>query len=71
MCRLVQPTRPELQHLRATWFRPQEFIRKMRLAGLNIFPDVDSAKYVSTQSKVGVIALSLKLIISRPNGPSK
>lgn len=51
-CRLIQPNKPELEHLRREWFKPRDFIRRMRLSGLNIFPDVDSSKYVSTQSKV-------------------
>lgn len=49
---LSQPEeRSELKHLINQWMSPKELIKKLKLAGVNVFPDIDSNKYVSTQNK--------------------
>ncbi|ELU16422.1 hypothetical protein CAPTEDRAFT_227810 [Capitella teleta] len=51
VCCLTQPDKPEVQHLLNQWYPPREFIKRMRAAGLNVFPEPDSSKYVSIQAK--------------------
>ena len=34
------------------WMKPAQFIKALKEAGLNLFPDDDSDKYVSVQQKV-------------------
>ncbi|KAK2188252.1 hypothetical protein NP493_138g01023 [Ridgeia piscesae] len=55
LCCLRQPNKPELEHLIEHYMRPKQFIKKMAAAGLNIFPSVDSSKYVSIQEKSVIV----------------
>ncbi|XP_055900760.1 dynein axonemal intermediate chain 7 homolog isoform X8 [Biomphalaria glabrata] len=52
LCCLSQPKeRPELANIIDKWVTPQELIKMMKLAGVNVFPNEDSAKFVSLQNK--------------------
>lgn len=52
LCCLTQPRdKPELESIRNKWVTPSELITMMRGAGVNIFPNEDSSKYVSIQNK--------------------
>ncbi|KAK0047568.1 axonemal 84 kDa protein, partial [Biomphalaria pfeifferi] len=52
LCCLSQPKeRPELANIIDIWVTPQELIKMMKLAGVNVFPNEDSAKFVSLQNK--------------------
>ncbi|XP_013385748.1 protein CASC1 [Lingula anatina] len=51
-CCLGKPDdKPELQHLLNKWMSPQDLIKALKAAGINIFPAEDSSKYVSIQNK--------------------
>jgi len=47
----VPEDRPELEHFRDKWIPTAEMIQRLKLAGIHVFPQVDSHKYVSVQSK--------------------
>ncbi|KAL3842018.1 hypothetical protein ACJMK2_020090 [Sinanodonta woodiana] len=52
MCCLSRPNdKPELESIRKKWVTPKELVKMCRLAGINVFPMVDSSKYVSIQNK--------------------
>ncbi|KAL3842016.1 hypothetical protein ACJMK2_020088 [Sinanodonta woodiana] len=52
MCCLSRPdNKLELESIRNKWVTPKELIKMCRLAGINVFPMVDSPKYVSIQNK--------------------
>ncbi|KAK3598788.1 hypothetical protein CHS0354_020899 [Potamilus streckersoni] len=52
MCCLSRPdNKPELESIRNKWVTPKELVKMCRLAGINVFPMVDSSKYVSIQNK--------------------
>lgn len=54
-CQLVIPEdRPELEHFRDKWIPTKEMIHLLKLAGIHVFPQQDSHKYVSVQSKNGI-----------------
>nr|KAI8759898.1 axonemal 84 kDa protein-like [Biomphalaria glabrata] len=56
LCCLSQPKeRPELANIIDKWVTPQELIKMMKLAGVNVFPNEDSAKFVSLQNKESFI----------------
>jgi cancer susceptibility candidate protein 1 len=49
---LTQPDkRPEMQHLINRWMSVRDLIKKMRAAGVNVFPAEDSFKYVKIPDK--------------------
>merc|ERR1712110_234503 len=52
LCCLKQPhDKPELESIRNRWVTPAELIKMMKRAGVNVFPNEDSSKYVSIQNK--------------------
>jgi len=52
LCCLTQPhDKPELESIRGKWVTPTELISMMKNAGVNVFPQEDSSKYVSIQNK--------------------
>ncbi|XP_021353310.1 axonemal 84 kDa protein-like isoform X3 [Mizuhopecten yessoensis] len=52
VCCLSKPEdRPELDKIRNVWVTPQELVKVLKHAGINVFPAVDSSKYVSIQNK--------------------
>lgn len=52
LCCLSQPeNKPELGKILKQWVTPRHLIENMRAAGLNIFPQEDSSKYVTVQNK--------------------
>jgi len=52
LCSLSSPDdKPELNHLVNHWYPVKTFIQRMKDAGLNLFPNCDSTKYVSIQEK--------------------
>ncbi|KAK2146360.1 hypothetical protein LSH36_614g02029 [Paralvinella palmiformis] len=52
LCCLSAPDdKPELQHLINQWYPVHTLIKKMKAAGLNLFPACDSAKFVNIQNK--------------------
>ncbi|CAL1547102.1 unnamed protein product [Lymnaea stagnalis] len=56
LCALSQPKdRPELAHIIDRWLTTAELIKVMRQAGVNIFPNEDSLKFVAIQSKNALI----------------
>lgn len=56
LCCLNQPSdRSELAHIRGQWVTPKELVEKLRLAGLNVFPQEDSSKYVTVQNKNPIV----------------
>ncbi|XP_019626496.1 PREDICTED: axonemal 84 kDa protein-like [Branchiostoma belcheri] len=51
-CCLSQPEdTPELDHLRKKWMAPKDLVKALRAAGVNIFPEPDSSKFVSMTKK--------------------
>jgi len=49
---LSQPKdKPELAHLTDVWMSINELVKKMRYSGLNVFPDVDSDRFVRVLPK--------------------
>ncbi|GFO01258.1 protein casc1-like [Plakobranchus ocellatus] len=52
LCCLSQPKdKPELESIRGKWVTPAELIKMMKSAGVNVFPNEDSSKFVSIQNK--------------------
>ncbi|CAG5133325.1 unnamed protein product, partial [Candidula unifasciata] len=52
LCCLTEPQdRPELKSIRGRWVTPAELILNMKKAGINIFPNEDSSRFVSIQNK--------------------
>ncbi|XP_059174168.1 dynein axonemal intermediate chain 7 homolog isoform X3 [Physella acuta] len=52
LCCLSQPKdKPELESIRDKWVTPQELVKIMKAAGVNVFPNEDSSKFVSIQGK--------------------
>jgi len=52
LCSLSQPAdKPELAHIKGQWLTPKDLIEKLRMAGVNVFPQEDSSKYVTVQNK--------------------
>ncbi|RUS74159.1 hypothetical protein EGW08_018074 [Elysia chlorotica] len=52
LCCLSQPKdKPELESIRGKWVTPAELIKMMKGAGVNVFPNEDSSKFVSIQNK--------------------
>lgn len=52
LCCLSQPSdKNELKHILNHWVTPKELISNMQAAGVNIFPQEDSSKYVTVQNK--------------------
>eukprot|EP00058_Branchiostoma_floridae_P011953 XP_002597441.1 hypothetical protein BRAFLDRAFT_122626 [Branchiostoma floridae] len=51
-CCLSQPEdTPELDHLRKKWLAPKDLVKALKAAGVNIFPEPDSSKFVSMTKK--------------------
>jgi cancer susceptibility candidate protein 1 len=49
---LSQPAdKPELEHLINVWMSINDLVKKMRYSGLNVFPDVDSNRFVKVLDK--------------------
>ncbi|XP_038049724.1 axonemal 84 kDa protein-like isoform X2 [Patiria miniata] len=48
-------TKPELSDLKEKWMTPKQLIQAMKTAGVNLFPENDSKKYVSIVEKNTVI----------------
>nr|KAG5693296.1 hypothetical protein BaRGS_011617 [Batillaria attramentaria] len=56
LCCLSQPAdKPELAHILNQWMTPRELVEKMQRAGLNVFPQEDSSKYVTVQNKHPIV----------------
>ncbi|XP_033752163.1 LOW QUALITY PROTEIN: axonemal 84 kDa protein-like [Pecten maximus] len=59
VCCLSKPEdRPELDKIRNVWVTPMELVKMLKHAGINVFPAVDSSKYVSIQNKHPIVAES-------------
>lgn len=57
LCCLSQPAeKSELAHIRNQWVAPKELVEKLRMAGINVFPQEDSSKYVTVQNKNPIVA---------------
>ncbi|KAL8618991.1 hypothetical protein ACOMHN_018373 [Nucella lapillus] len=56
LCCLSQPAeRFELHHVLNQWMTPRELVENLRKAGVNVFPQEDSSKYVTVQNKNPVV----------------
>ncbi|XP_070199022.1 dynein axonemal intermediate chain 7 homolog isoform X1 [Littorina saxatilis] len=56
LCCLSQPSdKPEVAHIVKQWLAPRELIEQLRVAGLNVFPQEDSSKYVTIQNKNSMV----------------
>lgn len=56
LCCLSQPSdKPELTHLLNQWVTPKELVENLRTAGINVFPQEDSSKYVTVQNKNPIV----------------
>ncbi len=53
--------KPELNNLKEKWMTPKQLIKAMNMAGVNLFPEEDSKKYVSIAEKVMYSALEIAL----------
>ncbi|XP_076471595.1 dynein axonemal intermediate chain 7-like isoform X4 [Babylonia areolata] len=80
LCCLSQPSdRSELAHLVNQWVTPPQLVENLRAAGINVFPQEDSSKYVTVQNKnpivverlydqMGLVASAMAFSWSKWNG---